>query len=583
MDREKQDTYKRNWLKISGQYVHPDYCANRGKLLPETRTCHVCGNRGKQVEVFECSVFGKCTIDLHQIGQTEGECKNCTRRIAPIEPRWDRKVTGLIPSKTDQNINCSIIDYKGRKLFAYRHNWENARIALCELDYNLNPIWNCKLDFPSVPKNRMQEDPRLFVYRGELHVAFTAVEPYPKTTTHVGYAKLKEVAAGMWVVNNTWLPEYANRTPWEKNWGFFEAADKLWAVYDPSCQSILSIEGNSATLAYKHNVQTATPDYGEIRGGASPILFGGQFYSFFHYRAPPCNYAGSLYTFDSRPPFTPIANLPYPIIVPKEKDCPSGNSNKTVVYPAGAAVIGDEWVISYGGYDHDCRLAGFPLEQIDKSLKSRITSRSFITNDFSQVIDSIFDTTKGWCPRDKAHYLANCVLEHKPKVIVEVGVFEGKSFLPMALAATKVPGCKLIAIDAWDNEVAIRETVSAEHRDWWIKAELETHYQEFIKKLTTHNLESIVEVIRADSNTVDPPAEINLLHVDGSHDATAESDIVRFGRCVVLGGIAVLDDLNWETGNPLAGANWLLQHGFVELTKLGTGAVFKRVALEQIT
>ena len=41
---------------------------------------------------------------------------------------------------------------------------------------------------------------------------------------------------------------------------------------------------------------------------------------------------------------------------------------------------------------------------------------------------------EGWCTDNKASILIDLILESKPTIIVEIGVFGGKSLVPMAFA-----------------------------------------------------------------------------------------------------------------------------------------------------
>lgn len=363
---EQQAVYRRNWLAMAGQPLHPDYCIHRGPQL-RTETCHVCGNRGKSVPVFKCDLKGSCSYDLYQIGQREQVCRHCDDKVGPVKALWDRKIEKLIPSPDGQNFNNSLIEFRGRRIMAYRHRWGGSRLGLCELNSDWQVIWNCLLSFPgNHPHNVYQEDPRLFIFKGELHVAYTAVQVAPRTVTHVGYARLREVAPSTWSVEESFLPHYEQRQAWEKNWGFFESQGQLWAVYDAGSHTILSIDGNRATPAYQHTRPIAG-DWGLIRGGAAPQFWRGEFYSFVHFRKNPKNYAGGLYTFDAQPPFAPTGYIPYPILSPTAEHC-SQPSAANVVYPSGAALLDWRWVVSYGAYDRDSRLCAYDVNQVKAAL-----------------------------------------------------------------------------------------------------------------------------------------------------------------------------------------------------------------------
>jgi predicted O-methyltransferase YrrM len=74
-----------------------------------------------------------------------------------------------------------------------------------------------------------------------------------------------------------------------------------------------------------------------------------------------------------------------------------------------------------------------------------------------------------WCSADKAVQLAALVIEHRPQVVVELGVWMGGSAIPMANALGK-----LLAIDAWSTEASVagQEGVNA---TWWQEVGDEGH------------------------------------------------------------------------------------------------------------
>lgn len=372
---EKCEAYRANWAQLAGVQLDAGFCLHRGREPLRVATCNVCGRRGEQVPIYSCSLFGECSLDRHQVGQAEHVCRGCDSFVGTLQAKWDRQIKQLIPSPTQQNFNNSLIEWRGRRIMAYRHNWGGARIGLCELDREWQVKWNCLLGFPEHPYNVYQEDPRLFIHRDELHVAFTAVQTRAKgeakLVAHVGYARLKEAAPSTWHVAEAYVPEYEHRGPWEKNWGFFSCEGQLWAVYNSERHTVLAIDRGKATKAYEHERRTipGTQARGCIRGGASPQYWRGEFYSFVHFRRPPKNYAGGLYTFDAAPPFAPVRYLPFALLQPSPEHCTNAHA-ADVVYPAGAALLDWRWVISYGAYDRDSRLVAYDVNEVEACLRT---------------------------------------------------------------------------------------------------------------------------------------------------------------------------------------------------------------------
>lgn len=165
---------------------------------------------------------------------------------------------------------------------------------------------------------------------------------------------------------------------------------------------------------------------------------------------------------------------------------------------------------------------------------------------FSEIA-TVVPTINGWCSVDKATLLASIIVATRPKVVCEVGIFAGKSAVPMALALKHVGTGKLTAIDAWSNELAVKDEVK-QHAEWWGKVDMDAIYNEFIKHLDMHGLNAFVEVFRGNSSKVTPPSEIGLLHVDGSHTDKAIDDVERYASNVIKGGFVVMDDCGWAGG-----------------------------------
>lgn len=184
---------------------------------------------------------------------------------------------------------------------------------------------------------------------------------------------------------------------------------------------------------------------------------------------------------------------------------------------------------------------------------------------------------EGWCDLNKAVTLAMLVLAIRAETVLEIGVFGGKSFLPMALAL-KYQGCgTAIGIDPWNVQASTDGMANPQDLTWWSQLDHDKIYQKFLAAFKSCDVEAHTKILRKRSDDVEPPGAIDVAHIDGSHEETAYRDFVRFGPKVRVGGFLVADDLGWSSGAPKRGAAWLLDNGFRMLYPLGTGAVFQRV------
>lgn len=182
----------------------------------------------------------------------------------------------------------------------------------------------------------------------------------------------------------------------------------------------------------------------------------------------------------------------------------------------------------------------------------------------------------GWCIPEKALALASIVIALRPAISLEIGVFGGSSFLPIAMAHKTIGYGMAIGVDAWDSVVGVREQTTNEDREWWSKLDINAIYNNFQNQLDKYKLHGVTQIIRKESRHYQIPHHIGFAHIDGSHGDTATSDIVRVAPNIMAGGIMALDDLQWPGGAVTRGEARLLQFGFKKLYALGTGAVYQR-------
>ena len=179
-----------------------------------------------------------------------------------------------------------------------------------------------------------------------------------------------------------------------------------------------------------------------------------------------------------------------------------------------------------------------------------------------------------WCTIEKAETLACLVVALRPKIVVEIGVWSGGSLVPMLLAMKRNKIGVGVAIDPW-SPAASATGQNATNATWWGGVDHEAAYRTFQQRLASLGLAEICTVRRAKSDDVEPPVA-DLLHIDGNHGEQALRDVERFAPWVSIGGILVLDDVDWEEGHVRKAYARARELGFEELYKLGTGCVLIR-------
>jgi hypothetical protein len=206
-----------------------------------------------------------------------------------------------------------------------------------------------------------------------------------------------------------------------------------------------------------------------------------------------------------------------------------------------------------------------------------------VTDELKREIVRVAESLHGWCTATKAIILCEELEQMDAKLGVEIGVFAGRSLIPMAMMMAAMRGGGIIVgIDPW-TAAAATEGYNAENAKWWGETvDLEAIYRAFMAAVEAEKVVGQVHVIREKSDDVTPPESIDLLHVDGQHTLQALRDVDRFARNVRRGGVCCMDDLNWTNdGRPevLQAAARLKELGFVEKFPIGTGAMFVRAKL----
>lgn len=183
----------------------------------------------------------------------------------------------------------------------------------------------------------------------------------------------------------------------------------------------------------------------------------------------------------------------------------------------------------------------------------------------------------GWCSAAKAATLASLVVGLRPSYSLEIGIYGGSSFIPLALAHKEIGFGKVIGVEPWSREVAIAMQTTNEDREWWANQNMEALRDGFFQRLREHQLEDVAEIVQNTSRNYNPTHAVGILHVDGAHNDEAITDVVRFSKLVIPGGFCVMDDLKWHGGGVTRAEQRLLQMGFQKLYLLDTGAVYQRL------
>lgn len=333
-------------------------CEHLGAATGETVACNSCPGAVK-IKLHSCDAHGVCTP--HK--KTSVQCCIGCPDASPILPAITH--VGGLPS--DRSFNASIAEWNGKTYLAFRKYWAGARIGICEVDENFQVKGLIKtLALGKLLQDReSQEDPRLFVHRGALHVSYTGVNWSIKQPVSVCWARLTEELDAA----ESFYLDFAGRREWEKNWAFFDQRGDLYAVYEPNPHRVLLYNARHFwEIPRTREHMFPQSNYGMIRGGAPPICHNGEYYCFVHGVTEDRIYTIGLITLEDKPPFMPKRWIPSPILWPDPSESP-GPHVANVVFPGGAIHRGGKWHVCYGLYDEHIRIASWDATQIERLLR----------------------------------------------------------------------------------------------------------------------------------------------------------------------------------------------------------------------
>lgn len=171
------------------------------------------------------------------------------------------------------------------------------------------------------------------------------------------------------------------------------------------------------------------------------------------------------------------------------------------------------------------------------------------------------DELLGWCSHEKAAVLIDLVLKCKPETVLEIGVFGGKSLVPMAYALKVNKKGKIFGIDPWDSQASIEGLIGDDHKLYWSRIDHESIMVDLMNKIARFALTEQIELLKTTSEAAAPIHNIDILHIDGNHsDVTSYLDVTKWVPYVRPGGWIIFDDINWnDDGNNLTvrAVDWL--------------------------
>ena len=286
-------------------------------------------------------------------------------------------------------FNASIIKYSGKTLMFYRimdplTHISEVYSAQLNQKFQIIPLTNKKIEIsPQLSKKGYCfEDPRAFIFKKRLFLCCCAHNP-PSALAGIIYLELDKNLK----VKSVYIPNYGNNSRnfinpqnskasrikflknhrfMEKNWQFFENEDKLFFIYSIEPHKVIEINQNKILKEYPSSADFWWK-FGIPRGSTPPVKINNEFLSFFHSSVSKGKnkiYSVGAYTFSPNPPFkiTKITKSP---IISGDK---INTSKLAVIFPSGAILENNSWVVSCGYNDESIKIIKFSHDSLLKLL-----------------------------------------------------------------------------------------------------------------------------------------------------------------------------------------------------------------------
>jgi Methyltransferase domain len=200
-----------------------------------------------------------------------------------------------------------------------------------------------------------------------------------------------------------------------------------------------------------------------------------------------------------------------------------------------------------------------------------------ISEEIKTGIAAIVPVLNGWCTIEKAEYICNLVIENKLQKGVELGVFAGRSLVPLGWGFEETGG-HITGIDPWTTEACVEGKNDKANDDWWSTLNLEDLYRSTVNILRQLGLDNIVTLVRKKSAEAVLDFEdgsLDLVHQDSNHSEQISCDEVeRWTPKLKAGGFWIADDTNWPTTQKAQ--KLLVEKGYTELYDSGSWKVYRK-------
>lgn len=157
----------------------------------------------------------------------------------------------------------------------------------------------------------------------------------------------------------------------------------------------------------------------------------------------------------------------------------------------------------------------------------------------------------GWLTPEIAKAMRDLIWMTKPDVMVEIGVFAGKSLVNAAQQLKENGRGVIYGIDPWRKEISVASMGTGETEEFWGGIDLDAVHYDCMRAIWDRALEEYAVVIRSASQHCDRlfrDRSIDILYIDGGHSERASvMDVSLYVPKVKKLGHIWFDDADWPS------------------------------------
>lgn len=196
------------------------------------------------------------------------------------------------------------------------------------------------------------------------------------------------------------------------------------------------------------------------------------------------------------------------------------------------------------------------------------------------VLQNFHNVITGFCWEEKALKIAEIIWTLKPRWSVEIGVYGGKSFIPIGTVISyidKNQGLhRALGVDVWEANAAADCYENTPHDVFWRNQKLLDKVRneafQHVNNLQTLSVQLYIGTSEQASKCFQQN-EISFCHIDGNHsEQHVYRDISNWWSKIHTNGVIVLDDIGWI---PDGAVEWVARRS-KEICKLNGSVFFQK-------